>query len=144
MGGGSSTTRYKGWDSNRQRPYKCLSERRIPKAWKNAKEAFDSVQTQAVTTSLQEQGIDMYIKLLKDIYTNSSMTVYLKQQDKHPESSTTGNSWFRESRTKPHSDITPSDITPSDKTPLSITHFGHNPTLKITFNKCFLLDLWCC
>ena len=58
MGGGSSTTRYEEWDSNRQRPYthrrlkpgedttsktlaslytKCLSERRTPTAWKNAK-----------------------------------------------------------------------------------------------------------
>ena len=58
MGGGSSTTRYEEWDSNRQRSYKhdtlkagediiaktlaklyttCLTERRIPTAWKNAK-----------------------------------------------------------------------------------------------------------
>ena len=40
--------------------------------------AFDSVQTQAVLTSLQEQGIeDVYIELLNEIYTNSSMTVPL-------------------------------------------------------------------
>ena len=33
------------------------------------KKAFDSVQTQAILTSLQEQGIeDMYIEILKDIY----------------------------------------------------------------------------
>ena len=38
------------------------------------------------------------------------------------------------SRTKPHS-----DKTPSDKTPLTNTHFGHNPTLKLMFNKyCFI------
>ena len=52
MGGGSSTTSYEEWDSNRQRPYKhrdiesrtlaklytkCLSERRIAIAWTNAK-----------------------------------------------------------------------------------------------------------
>ena len=31
--------------------------------------AFDSVQTQAILTSLQEQGIeDVYIEILKDIY----------------------------------------------------------------------------
>ena len=39
--------------------------------------AFDSVQTQAVLTLLQEQGIeDVYIELLKEIYTNSWMTVH--------------------------------------------------------------------
>ena len=44
--------------------------------------SFKSVQTQAVLTSLQEQGIeDVYIKLLKDIYTNSSMTVHLHNED---------------------------------------------------------------
>ena len=43
--------------------------------------AFDSVQTQAVLTLLQEQGIeDVYIKLLKETYTNSSMTVYLHKE----------------------------------------------------------------
>ena len=40
--------------------------------------AFDSVQTQARLTLLQEQGIeDVYIEILKDIYTNSSVTVHL-------------------------------------------------------------------
>ena len=40
--------------------------------------AFDSVQTQAIFTSLQEQGIDyVYIEILKDIYTDSSVTVHL-------------------------------------------------------------------
>ena len=40
--------------------------------------AFDSVQTQAVLASLQEQGIeDVYIELLREIYTNRSMTVHL-------------------------------------------------------------------
>ena len=40
--------------------------------------AFDSVQTQAILTSLQEQGIeDVYIEILKDIYTDSSVTVHL-------------------------------------------------------------------
>ena len=38
--------------------------------------AFDSVQTQAILTSLQEQEIeDVYIEILKDIYTDSSLTV---------------------------------------------------------------------
>ena len=40
--------------------------------------AFDSVQNQAILTSLQEQGIeDVYIEILKDIYTDSSVTVHL-------------------------------------------------------------------
>ena len=44
-------------------------------------EAFDSVQTQATLTSLQEQGIeDVYIEILKDIYTDSSVTVHLHKE----------------------------------------------------------------
>ena len=40
---------------------------------------FDSVQTQAILTSLQEQGIeDVYIEIMKDIYTDSSVTVHQK------------------------------------------------------------------
>ena len=43
--------------------------------------SIDSVQTQAVLTSLQEQGIEgVYIELLKEIYTNSSMTVHLNKE----------------------------------------------------------------
>ena len=43
--------------------------------------ALASVQTQAVLTSLQEQGIeDVHIELLNDIYTNSSMTVNLHNE----------------------------------------------------------------
>ena len=39
---------------------------------------FDSVQIQAVLTSLQELGTeDVFIELLKDIYINSSTTVHL-------------------------------------------------------------------
>ena len=42
---------------------------------------FDSVQTQAKSTSLQEQGIeDVYIQILKDIYTDSSVTVHLHKE----------------------------------------------------------------
>ena len=38
-------------------------------AFVNYETAFDSVQTQAILTSLQEQGIeDVYIEILKDIY----------------------------------------------------------------------------
>ena len=37
-------------------------------AFVDYEKAFDSVQTQAILTSLQEQGIeDMYIEILKDI-----------------------------------------------------------------------------
>ena len=38
-------------------------------AFVDYEKAFDSVQTQAILTSLQEQGIeDVYIEILKDIY----------------------------------------------------------------------------
>ena len=47
-------------------------------AFVDYEKAFDSVQTQAILTSLQEQGIeDVYIEILKDIYTDSSVTVHL-------------------------------------------------------------------
>ena len=43
--------------------------------------AFDSVQTQAILTSLQEQGMeDKYIYILKDIYMDSSVTVYMHKE----------------------------------------------------------------
>ena len=43
--------------------------------------AFDSVQTQAMLTSLQEQGIeDVYIEILKDIYTVISVTVHMHKE----------------------------------------------------------------
>ena len=43
--------------------------------------AFESVQTQEMLTSLQEQGIeDVYIEILKDIYTDSSVTVHLHKE----------------------------------------------------------------
>ena len=53
-------------------------------AFVDYEKAFDSVQTQAILTSLQEQGIeDVYIEILKDIYTDSSVTVHLhKESDK--------------------------------------------------------------
>ena len=47
-------------------------------AFVDYEKVFDSMQTQAVLPSLQEQRIEYeYIELLKDIYTNSSMTVHL-------------------------------------------------------------------
>ena len=47
-------------------------------AFVDYEKAFDSVQTQAILTSLQEQIIeDVYIEILKDIYTDRSMTVHL-------------------------------------------------------------------
>ena len=50
-------------------------------AFVNYEKAFDSVQTQAVQTSLQEQEIeDVYIELLKETYTNISMTVHLHKE----------------------------------------------------------------
>ena len=45
--------------------------------------AFDSVQTHAVLTSLQEQGLeDVYIEFLNEIYTTSSVTVHLHKESK--------------------------------------------------------------
>ena len=47
-------------------------------AFVDYEKAFDSVQTQAILTSLQEQGIeDVYIEILKDIYADNSVTVHL-------------------------------------------------------------------
>ena len=43
--------------------------------------AFDPVQTQEILISLQEQGIeDVYIELLKYVYTDSSVTVHLHKE----------------------------------------------------------------
>ena len=50
-------------------------------AFVDYEKTFDSVQTQAITKSLQEQGIeDVYIEILKDIYTDSSVTVHLHKE----------------------------------------------------------------
>ena len=50
-------------------------------AFVDYEKAFDSVQTQAILTSLQEQGIeDVYIEILKDLYTDSSVTVHLHKE----------------------------------------------------------------
>ena len=47
-------------------------------AFVDYEKAFDSVQTQAILTLLQEQGIeDVYIEILKDIYADNSVTVHL-------------------------------------------------------------------
>ena len=58
-------------------------EYNIPRcvAFVDYEKAFDSVQTQAMLTSLQEQGIeDVYIEILKDIYTDSSVTLHLHKE----------------------------------------------------------------
>ena len=50
-------------------------------AFVDYEKAFDSVQTQAILTSLQEQGIeDVYIEIMKDIFTDSSVTVHLHKE----------------------------------------------------------------
>ena len=61
-------------------------------AFVDYEKAFDSVQTQAILTSLQEQGIeDVYIEILKAIYTDSSTTVHLhKWENQDQQRSTTG------------------------------------------------------
>ena len=51
-------------------------------AFVDYEKAFDSVETQAILTSLQEQGIEeVYIEILKDIYTDSSVTVHLLKEN---------------------------------------------------------------
>ena len=48
-------------------------------AFVDYEKASDSVQTQSILTSLQEQGIeDVYIEI--DIYTDSSVTVHLHKE----------------------------------------------------------------
>ena len=50
-------------------------------AFVDYEKSFDSVETQAILTSLQEQGIEeVYIEILKDIYTDSSVTVHLLKE----------------------------------------------------------------
>ena len=50
-------------------------------AFVDYEKGFDSMRTQAVLISLPVQGIeDVYIELLKEIYTNSSMTVHLLKE----------------------------------------------------------------
>ena len=50
-------------------------------AFVDYEKAFDSIQTQAILTSLQEQGIeDVYIEILNEIYTDSSVTVHLHKE----------------------------------------------------------------
>ena len=50
-------------------------------AFVDYEKASDSVQTQAILTSLQHQGIeDVYIEIRKDIYTDSSVTVHLHKE----------------------------------------------------------------
>ena len=50
-------------------------------AFVDYEKAFDSVQTQTILTSLQEQGIeDVYIEILKDVYTDSSVTVHMHKE----------------------------------------------------------------
>ena len=47
-------------------------------AFADYEKAFDSVQTQAILTSLQEQGIeDVYIDILKDIYIRTGLWQYI-------------------------------------------------------------------
>ncbi len=46
----------------------------------NYENAFDSVQTQPILTPLQEQGLDgVYTEILKEIFTDSSVTVHIKK-----------------------------------------------------------------
>ena len=50
-------------------------------AFVDYEKAFDSLQTQAILTALQEQGIKyVYIEILKYIYTDSSVTVHLHKE----------------------------------------------------------------
>ena len=50
-------------------------------AFVDYEKAFDSVETQAVLKTLQEQGINNnYIKIIKDIYTGCTTTVNLHKE----------------------------------------------------------------
>ena len=50
-------------------------------AFVDYEKAFDAVQTQAILTSSQEQGIeDVYIEIMKYIYTDSSVTAHLHKE----------------------------------------------------------------
>ena len=50
-------------------------------AFVDYEKAFDSLETQTILTSLHEQGIEeVYIEILKDIYTDSSVTVHLHKR----------------------------------------------------------------
>ena len=51
-------------------------------AFVDYEKAFDSVKSQAILTSLQEQGIeDVYIEIQKDIFTDSSVRVQSAQRE---------------------------------------------------------------
>ena len=50
-------------------------------AFLDYEKVFDSIQTQAILTSLQEQGMeDVYIDIMKDIYTDRSVTVHMHKE----------------------------------------------------------------
>ena len=61
---------------------KCREyDRPLCVAFVDYEKAFNSLQTQAILTSLKEQGIEeVYIEILKDIYTDSSVTVHLHKE----------------------------------------------------------------
>ena len=62
-------------------------------AFVDYEKAFDSVQTQAILTSLQEQGIDdVYIEILKDIYgqLSDSTSAQRERENQDQERSKTG------------------------------------------------------
>ena len=63
---------------------KCLEyNTRLCVAFVDCEKAFDSVQTQAISTSLQEHGIEyVYVEILKDIYSDSSVTVHMHKDMK--------------------------------------------------------------
>jgi len=52
-------------------------------AFVDYEKAFDSVETHSVLEALREQGINSnYIKLMRDIYTDNSTTVFLQKDSK--------------------------------------------------------------
>ena len=82
QGVGESTLRQITYMHLNQLKEKCR-EYNIPLcvAFVDYEKAFDSVQTQAILTSLPEQGIeDVNIEIQKYIYTDSSVTVYLHKE----------------------------------------------------------------
>ena len=63
---------------------KCLEHNILfSMAFVDYEKAFDSVETHSVLEALREQGINSnYIKLMRDIYTDNSTTVFLQKDSK--------------------------------------------------------------
>ena len=82
MGNGSRAEENEKWERSRKKSQVNIETLKAGHAFVDYEKAFDSVHTQPILISLQEQGIeDVYIQILKDIlYTDSSVTVHLHKE----------------------------------------------------------------